>query len=507
MFTWTLIAILCAGLLLLLWKLTRARAAHPYVEEVSVDPSAVGPPPKKPLYVDNNVRFTVYQPKAVAPGRWYKLLAFAHLSERRPEAVPDSPDPVKAVKREAEQILKKRIDDYEKAALPSMHPVPHEGELVFAPHVEGIIFNPPAQPLMWLRDVHHVEFQMTAGKDYDGRQLRGSLSIFHGPVMLADIPLVINVDGNLPPPEETAYEPVSARPYRKIFPSYSRHDLKIVEEFEHYAAAVGDKYLRDVCTLRSGEAWEERLCQLIEEAEVFQLFWSTNSMRSKFVRQEWEHALKLNRPNFIRPTFWEDPMPRDDDLPPSELASLHFHKISVGAARARRRQRPSSATAMKVLPLLLVGGLLLGVLWSAPLWRSAGSGRFPEPEALPQDVQPSPTGTQPAAPAVEDEKLGQDVLTHLRFLHMDKRGAVMPEGIEVEVDTRTVKLFDGGGNVRGSINVGASQGVVTLYGFVGDAAQRTAVEACAKKVAGVREVRNQLSLSGEQRQGGANQRR
>ena len=43
--------------------------------------------------------------------------------------------------------------------------------------------------------------------------------------------------------------------------------------------------------------------------DVFQLFWSSNSMHSDFVRQEWEHALRLNRPHFIRPTYWEEPMP------------------------------------------------------------------------------------------------------------------------------------------------------------------------------------------------------
>jgi serine/threonine protein kinase len=49
---------------------------------------------------DDNVQFTVYRPGMVVPGRWYDLLAFAHLSERRPDA-PDEPDPVEEVRRQA----------------------------------------------------------------------------------------------------------------------------------------------------------------------------------------------------------------------------------------------------------------------------------------------------------------------------------------------------------------------------------------------------------------------
>jgi TIR domain len=82
-------------------------------------------------------------------------------------------------------------------------------------------------------------------------------------------------------------------------------------------------------TLRSGEDWNERLLTLIEEADVFQLFWSWNSMVSDYVRREWEHALHLarDRESFIRPTYWQVPMPTSANpkLPPDDLSGLHFH--------------------------------------------------------------------------------------------------------------------------------------------------------------------------------------
>ena len=62
---------------------------------------------------------------------------------------------------------------------------------------------------------------------------------------------------------------------------------------------------------------------------MFQLFWSNNSIDSEFVRQEWEYALGLRRSTFIRPVYWEEPLPRNPEkgLPPQELARLHFHKF------------------------------------------------------------------------------------------------------------------------------------------------------------------------------------
>ena len=82
--------------------------------------------------------------------------------------------------------------------------------------------------------------------------------------------------------------------------------------------------------LRAGEVWDERLAEFIRKADVFQLFWSTNSMHSPYVRQEWEYGLSLNRTRFVRPVYWEDPLPEDADegIPPESLKRLHFQRIA-----------------------------------------------------------------------------------------------------------------------------------------------------------------------------------
>jgi hypothetical protein len=64
---------------------------------------------------------------------------------------------------------------------------------------------------------------------------------------------------------------------------------------------------------------------MIDEADVFQLFWSSASSQSEFVEQEWRYALTQRKPNFVRPGYWEDPFPQ----PPVELSQLHFQQLPV----------------------------------------------------------------------------------------------------------------------------------------------------------------------------------
>jgi len=282
-----------------------------------------------PPYMDENVQFTVYRPKAVKPEIDYDLLFFAHLSELPPDSPPEEPKPVEMVKRQAKKILGERALDYQDLIQDSGQAVPRQSELTVIPEVPGIEFNPPRRDFFWVGKVHQERFLLRASSDLDGKTARGRVSIFLGKILLAEISISIRVDSTL---AETGSEPVqneisSAKKYRKIFASYSHRDSKVVEEFERYAYAVGDEYLRDVVHLRTGEVWNKRIEDMIDDADIFQLFWSKNSMYSTFVEQEWRHALSLKRPSFIRPVYWEHPLPQEKDLPPEELRQLHFQRV------------------------------------------------------------------------------------------------------------------------------------------------------------------------------------
>src|SRR5262249_15323823 len=157
----------------------------------------------------------------------------------------------------------------------------------------------------WTEPVHREEFRIRAPRALEGRTVRGRLTVFLGSIILAEVALTVRV-GELRAAAADRTSAVDfARPYRKIFASYSHTDRAIVDELTRYATALGDEYLRDWVHLRTGEVWTERLEAMIREADVFQLFWSASAMRSRFVRQEWEYALSLGRANFVRPTYWE----------------------------------------------------------------------------------------------------------------------------------------------------------------------------------------------------------
>jgi hypothetical protein len=75
------------------------------------------------------------------------------------------------------------------------------------------------------------------------------MTVYLGAFILADVDLVFRVDSAAAPEPQpflmTRPVPISGRPYRKVFPSYSHKDLAIVKQAEAYGTALGDVYLRD----------------------------------------------------------------------------------------------------------------------------------------------------------------------------------------------------------------------------------------------------------------------
>ena len=116
----------------------------------------------------------------------------------------------------------------------------------------------------------------------------------------------------------------TVEPYQAVFVSYARQDAGIVDQLERAYAALGFDYLRDIRVLRRGEKWNPALLRKIEEADIFQLCWSKAAKASANVEQEWRHAMRLNRTAFVRPLYWEQPMPE----PPEELRDIHFARLA-----------------------------------------------------------------------------------------------------------------------------------------------------------------------------------
>jgi glutamine cyclotransferase len=275
---------------------------------------------------EENVQFTVYRPATLVAGRWHRMLVFTHIDED-PDQAPNEMTPAQEVSERAQRILAEEFESYRQLATDSQFPVPRESEVTLIPEVPKITFNPPRRSFMWATGlrVHDESFLVRAPGDLTGSLARGRLSIFLGHLLLADIAIAFRIEAVSS--DLAASEPQcnrsSTRPFRKVFASYSHRDVQIVKAMEHHVKALGYEYLRDVVHLRSGEHWNDRLLGLINEADIFQLFWSSNSARSTYVEREWRYALGLSRGAFVRPAFWEVPMP----APPEPLSSLHFYRL------------------------------------------------------------------------------------------------------------------------------------------------------------------------------------
>jgi serine/threonine protein kinase len=389
-------------------------------EEAPADPTLFGRPSdlsRPPSSADitdqavklDEVQFTVYRPKAVRPRTPYPMLVFTHLGDP-PDPRPGAPTPTEKVRERAAQKLGLLAALFRDTTTDAKHGVPAEGEITLIPDIPGIDFTPERQTFRWTMEVHEHSFELDARSELDGRIARGRLAAYLGVLLLAEVDLAIRVDAAVPAQDQPA-DPVTARAYRKIFASYSRRDLEVVRQFERYAEALGDSYLRDLRSLRAGENWQDGLRRLIDEADVFQLFWSWNAMRSSNVRREWEYALSLNRPQFIRPTYWESPLPESsaEGLPPAALRKLHFHRLAVtpisappaasnrrddDTATAPRRSAPAASAPPSRAPrrrrlayVTSVASLLLLIAAGTMVWRGSGTPADPPPNTTPTIAQ------------------------------------------------------------------------------------------------------------------------
>jgi len=289
----------------------------------------------KPMVIDSNVEFTVYSPRQIKPEKNYTMLAFAHLAKKRDDAPADEPDPIAEMKDQAARILGKQQADYDNANEPSGQPVPRQGEITFVPMVPGVTFSPPSRSFTWRKSVHREEFDLWAAPDMDGQNLSGQMTVFLGSLVISEVPLRISVNSRAEPSSEkiSLDERQSSRRLRQIYASYSHQDEQVVAELAQVAPLFGSRFLMDQTHLEPGEDRRAGLQRLIRGADMFQLFWSTNAMRSADTVDEINYAVSLERPGFILPTYWEEPLPRSpaEQLPPPAIDRLQFHRIYPGA--------------------------------------------------------------------------------------------------------------------------------------------------------------------------------
>lgn len=273
----------------------------------------------EPVDSISDAQFSLYRPSRVVVARWYPLLVMAHRSNT---AV------LEEVARQARAVLGRQSKNFERVRPDDWHRVPRGSAITLEPDIPQAEVNPLRRTFLWKEEIHREEFRLRVPAGHEGPAVRGSVRVWLDSVLLADIALTIRVVPQDQSDPDPGPEIDRASPYRKIFVSYAHADRRIVDRVQCCVEALGDRFLRDVLELRSGQNWSKRLEEMIAEADIFQLFWSRRSMNSPFCRREWEYALSLGRANFVRPVFWGR-LARDRrrNLPPPELEALHFSRL------------------------------------------------------------------------------------------------------------------------------------------------------------------------------------
>ncbi len=291
----------------------RVRMAEP--EPVSAEPEPAADSAATGEVPAASIRFSAYYPREVKPEDWQPLRAYMF----RETAAED-------VRADAQAEFGPRTDIRE-TVREALAPIPEDALVTAIPDLPGFEFDPPQASARFRRDWRRFDFEFRAVDAPLDASADGRITFLVEGVIVADVPLSVYVSQTA---GQAVFQPAEAvSPYQAIFCSYSHKDTAIVERVEKASRYFNFRYLRDVTTLRSGEAWNPRLLELIEEADIFQLFWSAHAASSEYVRQEYLHAAALRNSGrkgryFIRPIRWQEPMPAP---PPPELAELHFDLV------------------------------------------------------------------------------------------------------------------------------------------------------------------------------------
>jgi hypothetical protein len=245
------------------------------------------------------VRFAAYYPKELAPDVWQPVKAYAMLGYAQEAVATDAEggdmDKLPSILFDRNRNLRYRI--------------PEGAQVTVTPYMKGFQFNPQTVSIGFYRTWHRFDFEMRAVDAKLDEATNGHLTFMVDGLIVADVPLSVyvgkGVDKNH---KDDIIRRVFRKPYRSVYASLSDEDKALAERCQRVYEALGMYTMRDVMGMRAEGDWNESLLKLVDEADVFQLFWSGAAAESEAVAQELDRALThTDRENFIRPVVWEQP--------------------------------------------------------------------------------------------------------------------------------------------------------------------------------------------------------
>ena len=256
------------------------------------------------------VRFTAYYPKEILPNEWQPIKAYAYMGYAVDAIHVDSengdPDKLPEILYDRNRNVRYRI--------------PEGAQVTITPVMAGFQFNPANVTIGFYRPWHRFDFEIRATDTRQDEATNGYLTFSIDGLVVADVPMSIYVGRGLAKNRQDPIRQVTRKPYRSVYAAFAEQDAHLAERFEQIYDALGMYAMRDVMQQRAKGDWNPEMLSQIDEAEVFQLFWSEAAANSETVHQELEYALQLKSEHdmFIRPVYWELP----PVALPDNLASL-----------------------------------------------------------------------------------------------------------------------------------------------------------------------------------------
>lgn len=282
----------------------------------------------------HDVRFTAFYPRQAAIGERYGVFVYAHIVAALADVLND-------VEQFEQWLSVERGTSNTDTTLS----IKQDARITVWLESDTIGFSPLQQTNRWQGAWQRFSFAFVMPEDVAVLNVRALIAI-EG-IECASILFTITAQPSPNPLRQAELADLNgsaqATAYKKIFISYSRRDSAVIDAFCAFQRMTGDDILRDIYSLRPGEDWQAGLAHLINEADIFMLFWSKDAAESCNVRHEWQYALQYRCPEtacrqFIRPVCWMMPFV----APPPELDHLNFRYFEIGSVM------PS--TAVSTLP-------------------------------------------------------------------------------------------------------------------------------------------------------------
>ncbi len=261
---------------------------------------------------------TAAYPEAVLPGEWYAMDVYLYL--RRYQDIID---------REVQKSTQVRGIGYQTVKTHFVRSIPEGTRIRISPSSEDFEVNPEDTTIKWFEDYFHLPFRIRLRKGLESADEVGiTIRVTANDLPFGHLVISMCITNVNATPKTVATVATQMQWYSDVFASYAHEDIAVVRRRREQYEAIGTSLFIDEYGLRTGVEWKDELLRQLRTSDIFQLFWSTAASKSPYVKWEWRSALGLESIKgaaFIRPVFWEDPMPD----PPDELSGRHFHPINV----------------------------------------------------------------------------------------------------------------------------------------------------------------------------------